>query len=70
MLKMHREVRVDILGQSVNALAFADDLVLTASTREGLKLNLECLCDHADSLGLQLNAAKCASTGYNWYGKA
>lgn len=67
--KRHREVGVKVFDRSVGALAFADDLILMASSREGLKLNLECLCLHAENLGLRLNVGKCASVGYNWLEK-
>lgn len=48
--KLHREIGVKIFDRTVGALAFADDLILMACTKEGIKLNLESLCQNAEDL--------------------
>lgn len=45
-------------GQVTNALAYADDIVLLASTRHGLQKNLNHFDEGLRPLGLELNASK------------
>lgn len=56
-LPNHIAARID--DTPVNALAFADDLVLAASTKEGLQELLATTHHYLYSCGLKLNAAKC-----------
>lgn len=56
-LPNHIAARID--DTSVNALAFADDLVLAASTKEGLQELLVTTHQYLYSCGLRLNTAKC-----------
>lgn len=46
-LKLHPEVGVVVQNHAVRALAYADDLILLASPRRGLQLNLDCLISNA-----------------------
>jgi len=55
------EVGYDMLGQNVNALAFADDLVLIGSTREGTQKSLGGVIGALHQFGLELAPAKCAA---------
>lgn len=45
-------------GNCVNAIAYADDIVLVASTRRGLQTNLNLFNEGLRPVGLKLNAAK------------
>lgn len=52
------EVGVDIGGIHYSACAFADDLILLATTPMGLQLAIDIAADYLSSCGLQINAAK------------
>lgn len=52
------DVGFDVGGSRVNLLAFADDLVLTASTTLGLQRNLDTVSRELQSYGLLLNPSK------------
>lgn len=58
-LPNHIAARID--ETPINALAFADDLVLAASTKEGLQELLNNASTYLHSCGLSLNPAKCAT---------
>lgn len=45
-------------GSFINAVAYADDIVLRAGTRRGLQLNLKAFDEGLRPVGLSLNAAK------------
>ena len=42
-------------------MAFADDLVLLAESREGLQVQLDKVVDSIKKCGLEINPAECAS---------
>ncbi|XP_023211510.1 uncharacterized protein LOC111614368 [Centruroides sculpturatus] len=48
-------------GESIDILAYADDLVLVSSTAEGLQQQLDHISCWANWAGLQFNPAKCAT---------
>lgn len=52
------EVGVNIEGDLYNALAFADDLVFTASTLQGLQMTLDTASAYLESCGLAINTGK------------
>ena len=53
-----KEVGVDIAGEHYNAFAFADDLVLMASTPQGLQLTLDKATGYLAQCGLVINTGK------------
>ncbi|RLU16756.1 hypothetical protein DMN91_010824 [Ooceraea biroi] len=55
------DVGYDILGQTFNILAYADDLALIARTPEGMRQLLTAVELEAGRVGLHFNPAKCAS---------
>lgn len=55
---------------NVNALAFADDLIVIGSTRRGTQLALDCVNRVLDSFGLKLAPHKCAAFSLIPSGKA
>ena len=57
------EVKATVHDHDVRYLAFADDVVLVASSREGLQRSIDSFVASADLLGLGLGLAKCATTG-------
>lgn len=55
-------------AEVIPALAFADDLILFATTRRGMELSLSLLVEGADQIGLILGPQKCATMPlYHWY---
>lgn len=54
-----REIGVKVGSAMTNAAAFADDLVLFASTPKGLQKLLDTTVDFLSTVGLTLNANKC-----------
>ena len=52
-------VGVDVQGVKVSALAFADDLVLCASTAEGLQCSVNNILAYLKGSGLRANPGKC-----------
>lgn len=52
----------------MNAIAYADDLVLLASSRAGLQANLNALCETAGRLGLSLGFK--SAVRWVWSGEA
>lgn len=54
-------VGVDVGGHRVSCLAFADDLVLAASSRKGLQLLVDSISGTLSVCGLTMNPAKCRS---------
>lgn len=54
-------VGVSVLGRQVNAAAFADDILLFASTRMGLQALIDKAVECLGELGLQVNPRKCFS---------
>lgn len=48
-----------LVEQACNAIAFADDLILTASTRRGLEILRQLTFEGLACSGLRLNPAKC-----------
>nr|AFO19997.1 R2 protein [Lepidurus couesii] len=57
-------------GLKINCLAYADDLILVASSRAGLKTLLNIVAEHLSLRGLDLNAAKCHGLSIIASGKA
>jgi hypothetical protein len=55
------QVGYGMLGHNINALAFADDLVLVAATREGAQRSLDRVVAALLDFGLELAPAKCAA---------
>ena len=51
---------VEVGGEEAHILAYADDLVVIASSPEALQSKLDCLVARASLLGLSFNPAKCA----------
>ena len=64
-----KEVGVEIGGTKFQYLAFADDVVLLASTSVGLRRTVDALTSASDSLGLEIGVAKCATLGIRADGK-
>lgn len=58
---MKSGIGVDIDGIKLNILAFADDIVLLASTKEGLQSLIDRVADFLGRCGLEANAEKCAT---------
>lgn len=54
VLGLNRNLGVSLHGKMVTALAYADDLVLLASSRARLQANLNILVERVESLGLTL----------------
>ena len=52
-------VGLDLAAQRLSHLAFADDVVLLASTREGLQEQVRTFSSHLQQSGLSLSAGKC-----------
>lgn len=57
--KLPPEIGFRIGKLSLNAMGFADDLVLMAQTAQGLQILLDTAADYLQSCGLSVNAAKC-----------
>ena len=55
------DIGYSLLGELVNHLAFADDVVLVASTRVGLQEQISRFTGDLALSGLNVNAAKCSS---------
>lgn len=53
------EVGLKLGGVSLNAMGFADDLVLIATTSRGLQLMLDITANYLQQCGLSVNASKC-----------
>ncbi|CAL7932921.1 unnamed protein product [Xylocopa violacea] len=53
-----KEIGVDVSGEHHNVLAFADDLVLVASTPQGLQQTLDLTTDYLAQCGLVINTGK------------
>lgn len=66
---MNSRMGLSINGETISVLAYADDLVLLASSREGMDQNLRNLITASALVGLSLGANKCASIGRMWLGK-
>lgn len=66
----HNFLGVNLDGNKINILAFADDLILAAETQEGLQQ----LMDHASKFladaGLDANIQKCATLTIKGFGKS
>lgn len=59
--KINPVIGVDINGVNGNVLAFADDLVLLASTRDGMQRSLDTVSETLAKFGLSLMATKCST---------
>lgn len=59
--QLPNEIGAFVGTTKLNALAFADDLVVAASTPEGLQSLLDNTTSFLETCGLSLNAAKCIS---------
>jgi len=57
---LNDSVGYELQGVRLNALAYADDVVLIASTREGLQESVDIVCERLTSRGFELAAEKCA----------
>lgn len=55
------EIGVDIDGLKLNIIAFADDLILLASTETGLQTLINQVTSYLSTIGLEANAGKCAT---------
>lgn len=64
------EVGYNLMGRNVNALAFADDLVLIAATRDGAQRSLNRVVEALYEFGLELAPAKCVAFSLVPSGKA
>lgn len=58
------EIGVDIEGLKLNNMAFADDLVLLASTENGLQTLIDRVASYLGKIGLEANAGKCATLSF------
>lgn len=54
-------IGVNVDGAHLNVLAFADDIVLLASTKEGLQSLIDRVVDFLGDCGLDANAGKCVT---------
>ncbi len=63
------EVGVDLGGTRFRYLAFADDVVLLASSPVGLRRSVEAVTSTAQALGLEVGPSKCATLGIAIDGK-
>ncbi|KAL1116359.1 hypothetical protein AAG570_004834 [Ranatra chinensis] len=68
--KLNSDVGYSYEGAVIKALAYADDVILIASSREGLQDNLERLSGGLGECGLQVNPAKCLTLSVISAGKA
>lgn len=57
-------------GHKVEAIAYADDIVLFASSRMGLSHVLQQFTERARAIGLTLGVRKCITAGKKWLGNA
>ena len=57
--RLPRGIGADVQGLKINAMAFADDIILLASTRDGLQISLDTTAAFLNSCGLMVNANKC-----------
>ena len=55
------QIGTSVAGAPLNHLAFADDMILLARTREGLQAQVNRFVSELAKAGLTLNAAKCAT---------
>ena len=67
--RMPDDVGIKISEMLINIMAFADDLILMATTREGLQHLLTFVCDFLESVGLRVNAQKCFTIAIKAMGK-
>lgn len=63
------QVGYSMMGHNVNALAFADDLVLIGATRDGAQRSLEKVMAAMSRFGLELAPTKCAAFSFVPSGK-
>ena len=54
-------IGVNMQGLKINAMAFADDIILLASTKDGLQQSLDITSGFLNACGLLVNANKCIS---------
>lgn len=66
---LSKDIGIKYGGKTINALAYADDVVLMASSRQGLSYLLDKFVVRAASLGLNLGVRKCTTSGLRWLGK-
>jgi hypothetical protein len=57
--ELNSDVGFTLNNEVCNAIAYADDVILVASTQKGLELNMESFGNSLASVGLELNRAKC-----------
>lgn len=57
--RLPEDIGVRIGGVAINAAAFADDLLLFATTPMGLQKLLDQVSDFLEKCGLHINASKC-----------
>ena len=55
------EIAVNIDGAKENAISFADDTILLASSRTGLQELINCVIEFFAECGLRENPAKCST---------
>lgn len=67
--KLNPDIGVKYAGTMISTLAYADDLILMVSSRQGLEANLGTLARVAARVGLSLGVGKCATVGRQWLGK-
>ena len=59
--ELPEEIGVKMLNESINALAFADDLILLAESKVGMELLLKQTIDFFTKRGMKINVKKCFS---------
>lgn len=69
LYSLNDRIGVTINGETISVLAYADDLVMLASSREGMDQNLQNLTNAGARVGLSLGVDKCASIGRMWLGR-
>lgn len=67
--KLPDEVGVSVGSTNINAIAFADDIVLLASTPKGLQLLLDLTHEFFNSCGMMVNRSKCFTVSIEASGK-
>lgn len=70
LIAVPQYVGFDLYGHNINVLAFADDVLLFASTKEGAQKSLDGVMESLRSFGLELAPSKCAAFSLLPSGKA
>ena len=59
--KINPDIGINLDGMKISILAFADDLVLMASSKIGLQTMIDQVAEYLTKVGLEANACKCAT---------